>query len=243
MSNAASVGRPGTSFQEFRSADALYTDAAQTIVTRLTTAVAHSGRASLVAPGGTTPGAMFDILARCPAPWKDIDITLSDDRWIETTSDRSNEKLVRTRLLTADAAAARLIPFKTAHSHADEAEKDVNAAIAALHRPFDVVALGMGADGHIASLIPGATGLAHALDRNDPALVRAVNPPDLAAMGERMTLTLRAILNAHWIVLLIRGEEKLAAYRDALAGADVLEAPVRAVLHQQDVPVSVFWSA
>jgi 6-phosphogluconolactonase len=243
MSNAASAGRPGPSFHEFRSAGAFYADAAQTIVTRLTAAVAREGRAGLVAPGGTTPGAMFDMLARLPAPWKDIEITLSDDRWIETTSDRSNEKLVRARLLTANAAAARLIPFKTARSHADEAEKDVNAAIAAMHRPFDVVALGMGTDGHIASLIPGAAGLARALDRNDPALVRAVNPPDLAAMGERMTLTLRAILNARWIVLLIRGEEKLAAYRAALDGTDVLEAPVRAVLHQHDVPVSVFWCA
>ncbi|HEY7977550.1 MAG TPA: 6-phosphogluconolactonase [Rhizomicrobium sp.] len=243
MKNAASVGHPGPSFHEFRSVDALYNDAAQAIAKRLTAAATRDGRASFVAPGGTTPGAMFDILARCQAPWKNIEITLSDDRWIETTSNRSNEKLVRARLLTASAAAARLIPFKTAHSRADEAENDVNAAIVAMHRPFDVVALGMGTDGHIASLIPGAAGLARALDRNDRALVRAIKPPDLAAMGERMTLTLRAILDARWIVLLIRGEEKLAAYRHALDGADPLEAPVRAVLHQQDVPVSVFWSA
>ncbi|HEY7978808.1 MAG TPA: 6-phosphogluconolactonase, partial [Rhizomicrobium sp.] len=121
-------------------------------------------------------------------------------------------------------------------------EADLNAAIAAMHRPFDIVGLGMGADGHIASLIPEAAGLARALDRNDPALVRAINPPDVAAMGERMTLTLRAILNAHWIVLLIRGDEKLQAYKHALDGADVLAAPVRAVLHQSAVPVSVFWS-
>lgn len=243
MSNPASVGHPGPSFHEFRSADALYTDVAHAIARRLSTAVTRDGRASFVAPGGTTPGAMFDILARCAAPWKDIEITLSDDRWIETTSDRSNEKLVRARLLTANAAAANLIPFKTSHSHAHEAENELNATIAAMRRPFDVVALGMGTDGHIASLIPGAAGLARALDRNDPALVRAVNPPDLAAMGERMTLTLRAILDARWIVLLLRGEEKLAAYRRALDGTDVLDAPVRAVLHQQDVPVSVFWCA
>jgi 6-phosphogluconolactonase len=242
MSNAASAEHPAPSFHEFRTADDLYANLARTIAQRLTAAVARDGAASFVAPGGTTPGAVFDVLAQCSAPWKDIQITLSDDRWTETASSRSNERLVRTRLLTGNASAAHLVPLKTEHDRAKDAEADLNAAIAAMHRPFDIVGLGMGADGHIASLIPEAAGLARALDRNDPALVRAINPPDVAAMGERMTLTLRAILNAHWIVLLIRGDEKLQAYKHALDGADVLAAPVRAVLHQSAVPVSVFWS-
>lgn len=243
MRNAASIKRAAPSFREFRTSAELYANLAHDVVSRLTASAALNGRASLVVPGGTTPGAMLDILARYDAPWKDIDITLTDDRWIEATSDRSNEKLIRTRLLTANAAAARLVPLKTAHGHAREAEKDVDAAIAAMHRPFDAVILGMGTDGHVASLIPGAAELARALDHNDPALVRALDPPNLAAMGERMTLTLRAILDAQWIVLLIRGSEKLDAYKHALDGTDALEAPVRAVLHQGDVPVSVYWCA
>jgi 6-phosphogluconolactonase len=242
MSNAASIKHPDPSFHEFQTADELYKSLAQNIAQRLSAAVARNRRASLVAPGGTTPGAMFDVLAQCEAPWKDVEITLSDDRWAETASTRSNENLVRTHLLTAKAEMAKLVPFKTAHHHPLEAEQTVSAAIAAMHRPFNVVALGMGADGHIASLIPGAAGLARALDRNDPALVRAIDPPNLAAMGERMTLTLRAILDTHWIVLLIRGDEKLDAYKRALEGTDMLEMPVRAVLRQTGVPVSVFWS-
>jgi 6-phosphogluconolactonase len=144
--------------------------------------------------------------------------------------------------LTAKAAAARLVPLKTAHPHAAQAESESNAALAAMPRPFDVVLLGMGVDLHIASLIPGAGGVAKALDRNEPQLVRAVEPQDLAALGERLTLTLRAILDSRWIVLLIRGEAKLAAYRQALSGRDVVSAPVRAVLQQVHVPVSVYWS-
>jgi len=242
MSNAASVAHPSLSFLEFHTADELHANLARTIAQRLTAAVARDGVASFVAPGGTTPGAMFDVLARSSASWKDIQITLSDDRWIETAANRSNERLVRTHLLTANAAAARLVPLKTAHDRASDAEQDLNAAVAAMHRPFDVVGLGMGSDGHIASLIPGANGLSRALDRNDPTLVRAIDPPNLAAMGERMTLTLRAVLDAHWVFLLIRGDEKLQAYKHALDGTDVLAAPVRAVLHQSSVPVSVFWS-
>jgi 6-phosphogluconolactonase len=109
-------------------------------------------------------------------------------------------------------------------------------------RPFDVVLLGMGADGHTASLVPDAAGLARALDCSDPALVRAIDPPDSTGMGPRITLTLRALLDSRWIALLIRGEDKRAAFRHALAGSDLPQAPVRAVLQQTATPVAVYWS-
>ncbi len=230
------------SFVGFQRADDLHRALAGEIVARLGAGVAHNGRAGFVVSGGTTPGDLYDVLAARDAPWKNVEITLSDERWTAPTTDRSNEHLARTRLLRDKAAAARLVPFKTPHETARAAQAEVDAAVAAMSRPFDVVLLGMGTDGHTASLIPDSEGLAEALDRHDPALVRAVNPPNIAAMGERMTLTLRAILDARWIVLLIRGEAKLAAYKRALAGHDVLALPVRAVLHQNDVPVSIYWS-
>jgi 6-phosphogluconolactonase len=240
MNDIAVAAKP--SFLGFRRAEDLYTVLAGEIAGRLGSGVASNGRASLVVSGGTTPGDLYDVLATRDAPWADVTVTLSDERWTDPTSERSNEHLTRTRLLRSKAAAARLVPFKTAQAHADEAEAAVHAAVAAMPRPFDVVLLGMGTDGHTASLIPGAAGLARALDRGDPALVRAVHPPDITAMGERMTLTLRAILDARWIVILIRGEAKLEAYKHAMAGDDILAAPVRAVLHQADAPVSVYWS-
>jgi 6-phosphogluconolactonase len=241
MSNAASLYPAGVRFREFRTVEEMNAALAREIAERLTASVAQRGSASLVASGGTTPGPMFDLLARSEAPWKSIEITLSDDRWIETTSDRSNEKLIRTRLLTANAAVARFVPFKTAHAHARDAEEQIDSAVRAIHRPFDVVQLGMGTDGHVASLIPDAAGLERALDRRDPALVRAVSPADLAAKGERMSLTLRALLDARWIALLLCGHEKRDALRWAINGTDMREAPVRALLHQSDVPVSAFW--
>jgi 6-phosphogluconolactonase len=239
MNDAAS--RP--LLRSFRNVDDLHAVLAADIGERLTDGVARHGRASLVLSGGTTPGALYDVLSRREAPWKGVAVTLSDERWTDPRSERSNENLVRARLLVANAAAARFVPLKTTHARAKDGEAAADAAIAAMPRPFDAVLLGMGADGHTASLIPGAQDLARALDRTDPTLVRAIDPPDLSGMGERLTLTLRAILDARWIALLIRGEDKLAAYRHAVAGRNVLEAPVRAVLQQSDVPVSVFWSA
>lgn len=212
------------------------------IAARLTSAISRNGQASLVAAGGSTPGGLYDLLAQRKLNWSRVSVTLSDERWIGVDFDSSNEKLIQTRLLVAEAKAARLVPLKTGHTHACDAQPEVQAALAAMPRPFDVVLLGMGTDGHIASLIPDAAGLAAAMDRQDPALVRAVNPADLPAMGERLTLTLRAILDAQAIYLLIKGEAKRAAYRHALAGSDILEAPVRGVLHQTATPVSVFWS-
>jgi 6-phosphogluconolactonase len=230
------------SFLGFRRAEDLYAGLAGEIAARLAAGIAGNGRASLVASGGTTPGPLYDILATRDLHWRAVWVTLSDERWTDPGSPRSNEHLARSRLLSARAAAANLVPLKTAHPHAAQGEGASAAAVAAMPRPFDVTLLGMGLDLHVASLIPGADGLAQALDRNDPALVRAIAPSDLAAFGERLTLTLRAILDSRWIVLLIRGEAKLAAYKRALAGGDVLAAPVRAVLQQNRVPVSVYWS-
>jgi 6-phosphogluconolactonase len=240
MSDAAPNAQPR--FVEFANADEANDALATEIVARLTDSVAQRRRASLVVSGGTTPGALFDVLAHRAAPWKDVIVTVSDERWVDPHSVRSNENLVRSRLLVANAAPATFVPLKAGAASAQEAEGEVGAAIAAMPRPFDIVLLGMGGDGHTASLIPGSDGLARALDRSDPALVRAIDPPDVTGMGPRITLTLRALLDARWIALLIRGEDKLAAFRQASAGTDVRAAPVRAILQQTAVPVAVYWS-
>lgn len=215
---------------------------ADKMIASVSAAASRTGHASMVVSGGTTPGDLFDILATRDAPWSHVTVTMSDERWVAPTSDRSNEKLVRTRLLVANASAAKLVPLKTAAAHARDAEEDVHAAIVAMPRPFDITLLGMGTDGHTASLIPGSEGLSRALDTSDPMYVRAVNPPKLTEMGERMTLTLRALLDSKLIIVLIKGEAKRAAYRDAMSGTDILAAPVRAVLQQNETPVEVYWA-
>jgi 6-phosphogluconolactonase len=242
MSSASAQKQIYPVFREFESADTMFGALAEKIAASLSATVARAGSAGFVVSGGTTPGDLYDVLAKKSAPWDRVTLTMSDERWVEPTSDRSNERLVRLRLLVGKAAAARLVPFKTAAPHARDAEKAVHDSVTAMPRPFDVMLLGMGTDGHTASLIPGSEGLARALDTADPMYVRAVNPPKLTEMGERMTLTLRAILDSRRIVILIKGEAKRAAYKDVLGGDDVLAAPVRAVLRQVATPVEVFWS-
>ncbi len=215
---------------------------ADEIVARLQDDVAAQGAASFVASGGTTPGPLFDMLSERDAPWAKVWVTLSDERWIAPSEDGSNEKLIRTRLLRAKAAAAHLVPMKTDDASPNGAETKVSAALAAMPRPFTVTLLGMGDDGHTASLFPNAPELKAALDVNGPALARAVHAQDGAVTGERLSLTLRAVLDSKWIVILIKGEAKLVTYRNALSGTDVSAMPVRAVLQQSQTPVQVFWA-
>lgn len=213
------------------------------ITARLTSTINAGRRASFIASGGTTPIALYDRLQSVGIDWSKIDVTFSDERWVSPTTDGSNEKLIRTRLLRNGAIAARLCLLKTTDTTAHEAEATVHRSVSAMARPFDVTLLGMGVDGHTASLHPYADGLAEALDVDHPALVRSIRPKNIAQAGERMSLTLRAILNSRVIIVLIQGNDKLSALRKAMSDSDVMAMPVRAVLHQSVTPVRVFWAA
>jgi len=226
----------------FPDGDTLTRDLAAEIVGRLTDAVKAHGVASLVCAGGTTPGELYEAMSALDAPWSRIMVTASDERWAPPDSEASNERLVRQTLLQNKAAAARYVPLRTDDPTPEAAEDAVNATVAAMRRPFDVTLIGMGTDLHIASLCPEAEGLEAAMDVSSPALVHAIRAKSGAGSNIRMTLTLRALLESEVILLLIRGEAKLKAYREALAGEDVLEGPVRGVLHQAITPVHVYWS-
>lgn len=228
--------------REFPDANAMVSTLADEIVARLNAGVAERGHASMAVSGGTTPGTLFDALCERDAPWDKTWITLSDERWIAPDRDGSNEHLARTRLLRGRAVKAHFVGLKTGDATPDAGAAKTNAAISAFPRPFDVMLLGMGDDGHTASLYPYAPELKAALDTKAPALVHAVHAQNAAATGDRMTLALRTILDSRWIALLIKGAAKMKTYRAAEGGGDVAEMPVRAVLGQSAVPVDVFWA-
>jgi len=226
---------------EFATFDLLSQSLADKICGDLRAAVDARGRASLVVPGGTTPGAFFDVLRETPAPWDKVTVTLTDERWVATDSERSNERLARSRLLTA-AQRAQLVSLKSDQPRAVDAEEKIEGRLAAIPRPFDVVLAGMGDDGHTASWIPGAEGLAEALDPHNRSLARAIQPPKSSGLDERITLTLRALLDSRVIYVLLRGDAKRKTYERALAGHDLLAMPIRALMFQDCVPVEFFWA-
>ena len=202
--------------------------AAQAIAATLTEALRLRGGASLVATGGRSPGPVYDRLARVDLDWAHVSVTLSDDRCVDAGTPDSNVRLVRDRLLQGPGAAATFLPLWPPELGALE--------IIAQLMPFDAVMLGMGEDGHIASLIPGDPGLLDGLTTDD--LTREVpgglGSPPIA----RVTLTLRTILNARAIFLLIAGDAKREVIRRARAGEDL---PVGRLLDQAQAPVRIFW--
>lgn len=230
------------SLRRFADVQSMFATLADEVASDLDEAIGRRKAASLVLPGGTTPGDFFDVLNTRELPWDRVQVVPTDERWVPPDDDRSNEKLMRTRLFRNRAAGARFVALKDAHDHPAQAEDAIGAAVAAMPRPFDVTLLGMGADGHTASLFPGAAELAAALDPSSPRLVSAITPPDAPRLGLRMSLTLAAILASRRILILIRGREKMEALDLARAGEETPIMPVRAVLRGAASPVEVFWS-
>jgi len=220
------------------SAANLTADLADYIESELTDAVAKKGFASLVVSGGSTPKPLFEALAQRQLPWNKITVTLADERWVDVSSKDSSEGMLRETLLRGAASEAAFIPLKNTAESASEGRELCHETLAEMTDAFDLVILGMGEDGHTASLFPGVSG--PALDSNSLELCAAIIPPE--APHERMTLTARALLNSRKIVLHIVGDKKQQVYLDALKPGPADEFPIRVVLHQDRVPVDVYSS-
>lgn len=211
----------------------------------LRTAVEERGEATFMVSGGSTPEPLYKALSQVDLPWESVYVALVDERWVDFEHDKSNEAFTVKHLIQNKAAVANLVGMKNSAETAVQGLDDCESAYQQLAQPFDITILGMGSDGHTASLFPHAQGLADALMPDSEQLCAAIiaNQSEVTgAITERMSLTLSGLLRSKVLVLLITGDEKLAVLRAAQAGNDVSEMPIRAVLQQQQVPVVVYWA-
>jgi 6-phosphogluconolactonase len=211
---------------KFADAYTLAANLAREIEGHLAVAIAARGGASLIVSGGTTPAALFELLSRARLDWPRVQISLVDERWVDPTDAASNEYLVRSTLLKEAASAAQFIPLKTPAATAEQGALDAWLRLSQVVRPFDVVLLGMGTDGHTASLFPDSPGLDAALDAHaEPACVvmRAATAPTI-----RLSLNLAALSEARHTYLQITGQRKWDVYQEALGSTSRL--PISAVL-------------
>ncbi len=194
--------------------------------------IASQGLATIALSGGSTPEALYRALSCADIDWSNVAATLADERMVPPTDAASNEGFIRQALVKNRAAALRFVGLWNDAPDLSAAARAATARVFAMAPPFDVVVLGMGADGHTASWFPNADGLAAAL-ADGAALVAPVHAKKSDATGpilERLTLSLAAVRTARLIILMMTGEGKRATFDKALRPGPVEEMPVRAIL-------------
>lgn len=240
MDDAGALRLPASVRQHlFASAGQTAQALAAQVATCLKDGLQQRGRACLVVSGGSTPVAFLEALSRQPLEWSRVTVSPADERWVPADHADSNERLVRRHLLQGAAAAARFIALVDSAATTQRHLAAVEHALAAMPPPFDAVVLGMGEDGHTASLFPGAPGTAAALDLQRPERVALVTPA--TAPHRRVSLTLRTLLDARVVMILIQGQGKRAAIERAARSQPAVH-PIAAFLRQQDVPVHVYYN-
>lgn len=215
--------------QEYTNRDALIAGVAEDLLADLKAELTKRESVSFVVPGGTTPGPIFDILSKADIDWSRVHVMLSDERWVPDDHDRSNAKLLRERLLVANARAAKFTPFFVADVDVTTACADVSKALAG-DLPVAVSMLGMGADMHTASLFPQAIGLEAALSADAQMLC----PIQAEGQEQRVTLSAPVLNGASAKHIVIFGDDKRSALNVAQS-ATPQEAPVAAVLNETKV--------
>jgi 6-phosphogluconolactonase len=217
---------------------------AQDIAQRLAAAIEARGFAVLSVSGGKSPIALFQALRVQPIDWHKVRVTLVDERCVPCTSPHSNAWLVQTQLLQDNAGAASFVPM-VSDTTQTLAPPRVLARAASLvlqaAGTADVLVLGMGADGHTASLFPDALNLREALDPHNPHACVAIElaQPPVNAPFQRISQTLAQLLRARHIVLPVSGADKLATLRLACVSATDAY-PVSYLLHQTQTPVALW---
>ncbi len=210
-------------------------DLANAVATTLRAAIDSHGVATLVVSGGRSPVAFFECLAKQELPWAQVVISLADERWVPVSHADSNEGLVRRHLLRGPAAAARFIGLYQAAESLEKAALLANQALAELP-PIDVLVLGMGDDGHTASLFPQSPNLHEALRIDCPQRCLPMQAPSVPR--QRLSMTLSLLATARLPLLAIQGSSKLQTLSQALVCEDVASMPIRAFLRS---PLEIYW--
>lgn len=211
----------------------------------LSESLSRHGRATLMVSGGSTPAPLYEALSKTELAWKKIHVALVDERWVDQENSASNEALIKRTLLINNAKVANFTGMKTADKTPGKGQSQVETQYRNLPQPFTVAIVGMGNDGHTASLFPGATGIKAALNPDNENLTAAIvakQSPVTGANTERMSLTVSALLKCERLIILLTGEDKLAVFDQAMKPGPVEELPIRALLNQEKVPVELYWA-
>nr|WP_284506486.1 6-phosphogluconolactonase [Caballeronia sp. GAWG1-5s-s] len=195
----------------------------------------QSAHATLAVSGGTSPRPFLQTLSHEPLAWAHIDVTLVDDRWVPETDSASNARLVRETLLQDAGAAAYFLPLVDTSATLDAHVAALNAD--ARRRLPDVAVLGMGEDGHTASIFADAPEWDFAISTQDRFV--AVHPGN--APHARVSLSMSALKQVKQLFLFISGQKKLDVLNAALAARQ--KNAISTLANDEGVKLDVYWCA
>lgn len=221
--------------REFDNPQQLAEALAGNVAEQLKGAISANGVATLVVSGGRSPVAFFQSLAEQSLDWSKVVVSLADERWVPVEHADSNAGLLQRFLLQGPASKARFLGLYNVAQSLEEAADAADQALAELP-PIDVLILGMGDDGHTASLFPKSPNLSEALDLSSQRRCLLMLAPTVP--HQRLTLTRQLLASARLPILSVSGQAKLDTLRAALAGDDLAEMPVRAFL---DSSLEIYW--
>ena len=206
-------------------------------------AVEANGKAELCIPGGHTPIPILKALAANKAlDLHKVSITPTDERLVAADHEHSNYRSIASVLGAKGATVNPL--FDQSHDWtALEAGRSADARLAQLSWPIDLTWLGMGEDGHTASIFPSVMGAALDVPRGRRAVGVEPDPLPENAPVARVTLTKPALLDAHTLIVVITGSTKKAVLERAIADGPSSTLPIGRVLADAEVPVDIYWAA
>ena len=212
------------------------------VVSSLKAAASKQGRASILLSGGSTPLPAYKLLANADLPWDQLQISLTDERRVDDGHEASNAVMIWQSFLAKHPQVEWFPLWQTGWSCTDVAE--IKARTAEMQKPFDVVVLGMGEDGHFASLFPGCEASAASLNGKGDQLLCTIAPN---APQERISWSMDALVEAKSLILYVTGEKKRSIIEAASEeGTPESGLPIGYFLRaiqQAGKTITIFWSA
>ena len=224
---------------EYDSLDELAEAVAGDVGFIIESAIDARGSSLIAVPGGSTGPAIFPKLSAQKLPWKKVTVIPTDDRIVPVENELANVRSIAKAFLPA---GARVIPIATEIADHKLAGNSADARLQDLPWPPDLVWLGMGKDGHTASIFAGPD-LQDALDAPKARRAVGVMPDPLPAEAPvaRVTLTRASILSARTVLITITGDEKRALLEQAIADGQSSKLPIGCVLAEAEQPIDIHW--
>ena len=225
----------GVNAHTFKNPAILAEELAKKVAEQLNAAIGAQGVATLVVSGGRSPVAFFQSLIKQPVDWSKVVVSLADERWVPVEHADSNAGLLKKHLLQGPGAKARFVGLYNVAANLDAAAEQADRALAELP-PIDVLILGMGDDGHTASLFPNRPNLLEALKADGERRCWPMLAPTVP--HQRLSMSRSLLASARNTVLSIQGQAKLNTLNEALAGTDIAALPIRAFLQPT---LEIYW--